>query len=112
MIVWIVHMLLLGGVIFALAETLPRVRVASYGTALLVAVVYSIANMLLFWVLAVLTLPLMLLTLGLFSLVINAGLLWVTDELIEGFEIEDTLHLAIMAVAITVANVIIRALLF
>jgi len=111
MIHFVIHMLLLGGVIFALAEALPRVRVESYGWALAVAVVYSIANALLFWVLAFLALPLMILTLGLFSLVINAFLLWLTDQLIDAFEIEDLFTTAVMAVLITIANMIIEWLL-
>ncbi len=111
MIAFVIHMALLGGVIFALAEALPRVRVENYWWALLVAVVYSLANTLLFWVLAFLALPLMILSLGLFGLVINAFLLWLTDQLIDAFEIDDLFTTGVMAVLITIANMIIQWLL-
>ena len=44
MIDLILHLLLLGGFIFLLAELVPGIRVTSYGTALLVAIVYGIIN--------------------------------------------------------------------
>lgn len=107
----ILNIVLLSGVIFAIARMLPGIRIKNYTTALIVAVVYSILNFLFFWVLAIISLPVMVLTLGLFTFVINAGLLWVTDKIIEDFEIKDTLTLFIAAFLITVGRWIIRALL-
>lgn len=40
----LLHILFLGGVIFFLAESLPGLRVEGYGTAIIVAVVYSLIN--------------------------------------------------------------------
>ena len=57
-------------------------------TALIVAVVLSLLNALLKPLLILLTLPVTVLTMGLFLLVINAGLVLLADRLIEGFEVD------------------------
>ena len=100
----ITHFLLLGAVIFAVAEMMPGVEVRSYGTALLVAVIYGLINVTVGGALKLLALPFMILTLGLFTFIINTGLLWVTDKLIEDFEIEGIGTTVGAAVVITVTD--------
>tara|TARA_A100001037_G_C14674141_1_gene424423 strand:- start:12 stop:347 length:336 start_codon:yes stop_codon:yes gene_type:complete len=100
----ILHFLLLALVIFAMAETMPGFEVPSYGTALMVAVVYGLINVTLGSLLTFLSLPFVILTLGLFTFVINAGLLWITDQLIEDFEIDSIKTTLIAAVVITVSD--------
>ncbi len=108
---FIVKILILGGLIFVLAETLPRVHVRSYLTAVWAAVVYSVLNMLLFWVFAFLTLPLMIVSLFTFGLVINAFFLWMADKFVGGFEIDGIGPTFGVAVIITIANIVLNALL-
>ena len=108
----VLHALGLAGVIFLVAEFFPRIHCKSFGTAIIVAVVYGAANYLLFWILALFALPLMVVTLGLFAFVINAALLWVTDQIIEDFEIEGTGTTIAAAVVITLANVLLRWILY
>lgn len=105
MISLILHFLLLGAVIFVIAETLPRVHVDGYGTALIVAIVYGLINVTLGTVLMILSFPFMIITIGLFKLVINIFLLWITDQLIDSFEIEDMGTTIIVAILITIADV-------
>ena len=57
MIDLILHFLLLGAVIFFLAESLPGMHCEGYGTALIVAVVYGLINVTLGTVLKLLSLP-------------------------------------------------------
>lgn len=85
----LLNLLLLALAIFAVAKLLPAIEVRGFGTALAVAAVYSIINLLLGWLLVLVTLPLIFLTFGLFKLVINAFLLWVTDKLLPGFHIRN-----------------------
>jgi putative membrane protein len=66
---------------------LSGVTVSSFGTAVVVAIVLGIVNGVLGPVLVVLTLPLNVVTLGLFSFVIIAGLVMLTDALIPGFKV-------------------------
>lgn len=70
-----------------LAYLLPSVQVASFGTAMLVAVVLGLINILVKPVLVLLTLPVTLLTLGLFLLVINGVMFLLADKLVDGFHV-------------------------
>lgn len=107
MIGLILHFLLLGAVIFVIAQSLPRVHIDGYGTALVVAIVYGLINVTLGTVLMILSFPFMIITIGLFKLVINTFLLWLTDQLIESFEIEDIGTTIIVAVMITAADIVL-----
>lgn len=102
------NILLLSVAIFIVARMMPRIHVESFWTVLLVALVYSVINFLVGWLLALLALPLMIITFGLFKFVINAFLLWVTDKLIEDFEIEDISTTLIAAILITVIDSVLR----
>ena len=107
----IIDVLVTGGLLYVLASALPGVRLKSYGTAVIVAVVYGLLNYLLFWLIALIAFIPMMLSLGLFGLVINAFLLWVTDKLIDDFEIDSVRTTLIMAVLLTVGKFILRVLL-
>lgn len=104
MIEIILHVLLLAGFIFLIAESIPRIYIAGYGTAVLVAVVYGLINVTLGTVLKILAIPFIIVTVGLFLLLINTFLLWLTDQLIEDFDIEDGATTFIAAVLITFAD--------
>jgi putative membrane protein len=80
---WIVNALAL----LALPYIVPTIQVAGFGTALLVAVVLGLINALLRPLLVLLTLPVTLLTLGLFIFVINALLFQLAGALIDGFHV-------------------------
>jgi putative membrane protein len=100
----ILHLLLLAVVIFALAEALPGIHVASYGTAVLVAIVYGLINITLGTVLKVLAIPFIIITVGVFLVLINTFLLWLTDQLLEEFEIEDMGTTFLAAIVITLSD--------
>ncbi|MFQ5631916.1 MAG: phage holin family protein [bacterium] len=104
----LLNILLLSAAIFVVAKILPGVRLKSFATAIIVAIVYSIINFLLFGIIAFLTLPATILTLGLFIFVINAFLLWLTDKFIEDFEIDGIFTTLIAAFLITVINNILK----
>lgn len=102
------NILLLSVAVFAVSKALQRIHIESFWTALVVALVYSVINFLTGWLLMLLALPFMILTFGLFKLVINAFLLWVTDKLVEDFEIEDIPTTLIAAVLITITDGLLR----
>ena len=76
----IIDVLLNAGLLYVLAAVLPGVRMKSIGTAVVVALVYGLLSYFLFWVIALITFIPMILTLGLFGLVIYTFLLWLTDK--------------------------------
>lgn len=83
LLVWMLNAVAL----LIVAYILPGINVASFGSALIAAVVLGLLNMLLKPVLQLLTLPLTIITLGLFLLVINALLFWLAGSLLKGFEV-------------------------
>jgi putative membrane protein len=64
------------------------VHVAGFGTALIVAVVLGLLNIFIKPILVVLTLPVTIVTLGLFLLIINAILILVCTKIVGGFTVD------------------------
>jgi putative membrane protein len=107
----IINILILSVAVFLVAQLLPGIRVKNFFTAVIVAIVYSMINFLTGWLLILLSLPFMIITFGLFKLVINAFMLWLTDKLMDDFEINDLLTTFIGAFLITLVDSGVRWLL-
>ncbi len=105
------NLLLLSVAVFIVANVMPGIKIKNIWTSLWVALIYSLINLLAGWLLRFLALPLIYITLGLFTFVVNAAMLWLTDHLIDDFEIEGLLNTLIAAFLITVINGILRWLL-
>lgn len=75
-------------VAFGLAYLLDGVYIKNFTTALWLAVVLGLLNAIVKPILVILTLPITVVTLGLFMLVINAGIILIGDDLIEGFRVD------------------------
>lgn len=73
--------------VLLLAHLLPGVYVQNTWAALLVALVLGLLNIFVKPLLVLFTLPATILTLGLFLLVINAVIIMLCDELVDGFEV-------------------------
>ncbi len=84
---YILKILLTAIAVIILSKILPGVEVDSYTTAIWVAFLIGILFTFLKPVLVVLTLPVTILTLGLFLFVINAGLILIADNWIDGFSV-------------------------
>lgn len=76
-------------VIFVLASLMNGIKIKSFFTAIGVAVVLAIVNTILKPIILLLTLPLTVITLGLFVWVINAWMVMITDRLINGFKVDN-----------------------
>jgi putative membrane protein len=84
----ILRFLLSGLAVVLAAYLLPGVHVEHYGYALLVALVLTVVNWIVKPILIVLTIPITVLTLGLFLLVINALMILLVDSLVPGFSVD------------------------
>ena len=82
---WVLSALALLGV----AYLYSGVTVASFGAAMWAALVIGLLNMLVRPVLVVLTIPITIVTLGLFLFVINALMFWAASGLLQGFHVKD-----------------------
>lgn len=83
LLVWLLNSVAL----LVVAYILPGVAVASFGSAMIAALVIGLLNMLVKPVLVFLTLPITILTLGLFLLVLNALLFWFAGSVLSGFKV-------------------------
>ena len=107
----IINILILSAAVFVVAHFFSGIRIKNYVTAVIVAVVYSVINFFIGWLLVLISLPLLLVTFGLFKLVINAFLLWITDKLVEDFEIKDFFTTVLAALCITLVDSAIKWIL-
>ena len=73
--------------LIAVAYLLPQIEVSGFYIALIVAVVLGMLNLVVRPVLVLLTLPINILTLGLFLWVINGFLFWFVATFVEGFAV-------------------------
>jgi putative membrane protein len=82
-LLWILNAVAL----LAVAYMMPSIHVASFGSAMLAALLLGLVNAVLRPLLLLLTLPVTLLTLGLFIFVINGLMFWLAGSMIEGFAV-------------------------
>jgi putative membrane protein len=83
----IIRWLLLAAALLLVAHLYPGVTVASYGAAMVAALVLGLLNTLVRPLLVLLTLPVTLVTLGLFLFVINALMFWSAAGVLSGFNV-------------------------
>ena len=83
LVVWLLNTLALA----AVAWLLPSVGISSPGAALAAALVTGLVNAVVRPLLVLLTLPVTVLTLGLFIFVLNGLLFWAVAELVPGFQV-------------------------
>lgn len=83
LIVWLINT----AALIAVAYLMPSVSVASFATALVAALVLGLVNAVIRPILVLLTLPVTVLTLGLFIFVINGLLFWAVGSFIAGFHV-------------------------
>lgn len=104
---WVLNALAL----LAVAYLLPNIHVASFTSALVASLIIGLVNILIRPVLIVLTLPITVLTLGLFILVINGLLFYFVGQSLQGFHV-DTLAAAVLgALLYSVFSWLLTALL-
>lgn len=77
---------------------------AGWQTALLVALVWSVITMVIRPVLSILTLPITILTLGIFSFVLNALLFWAMTLIVPGFSVAGFLPALLGAAILSIFN--------
>ena len=81
LVVWLINAVAL----IAVAYLMPGIAVASFGAALVAALVLGLVNAIVRPILVLLTLPVTILTLGLFIFVLNGLLFWMVGSWLQGF---------------------------
>ncbi len=88
MLKMLLHVVATAGAILLIAHFIPGIVVASFTTAVIVALVWGLIGLTVKPILTLLTLPITILTLGLFSLILNALLFWLVSVFVPGFSVE------------------------
>ncbi|MFP4847095.1 phage holin family protein [Winogradskyella sp. PE311] len=107
----IIRLLLNALAVFILAHVLNGVSVDGYVGAIIVAVVLSILNLLVKPFLVILTLPVTILTLGLFLLVINALIILLADKLIDGFGVSSFWSALLFSILLSILQSLLQSFL-
>lgn len=89
------------------AEFVPGITVDSALTAIIAALVIGVLNTLVRPILVILTLPITILTLGLFIFVINALIFWFTASFIDGFTVSGFLPALIGSCIVSVVSTLL-----
>lgn len=89
------------------AYVLPGVVVNDFWTAVWLAVVWGLINALFKPVLIILTLPINILTLGLFTFVINGFIVWLASWLVSGLSIANFWWAILFSVVVAVFNAVL-----
>ncbi len=84
----ILYFVVMSAAMLGISKLLPGFQVTGWGPALVATFVLGIVNVIVKPILFVLTLPLTIVTLGLFLFVINAICLWLTALLVPGFRVQ------------------------
>jgi putative membrane protein len=100
----LVKLLLNALLVFALSWALPGVEIASFWTALVVAVILGFLNIFVKPFLVLITIPVTLLTLGLFLLVINALVILMVDWIVDGFTVDNFWWALLFSLILSVMN--------
>lgn len=83
----IIKLLLTALAVVLLAQILPGVTVESYGSAVIVAIVIALLRLIVKPILVILTLPITIVTFGLFLLIINAIIILMAGYFVDSFEV-------------------------
>ena len=97
--------------IYFVAYLLERVEVASWGAAFFAGAVLTLINTLVKPVIVILTLPLTIVTLGLFYFVVTAFCLWLASQLVPGFLVQGFFTTVFASILVSLFSTLIGSVL-
>lgn len=96
--------------VFITSYILPGVRLDNFITAIIVAVLLGLVNAIIKPILIFLTLPVTIVTLGLFTFVINALMILLVDSLVEGFSVANFWWALLFSLIFSIVSSFLRSL--
>ncbi len=107
----ITKFILIALAIMGIAWLIPGVEVVSFTSALWVALLLAILNLIVKPILIVLTIPVTIITFGLFLLVINGLMIWMARAWVQGFVVETFWKAILFSILLSAATYFIERLL-
>ena len=108
---FILRILLTAAAVLLIANFLSGVHVESYTIAILVALVLSLLFAFLKPIVVLLTLPITIVSLGLFLLVINTLLIMLADKVVSGFSVDGFWTAMLFSVLLSIAESLLYSLM-
>lgn len=109
MVAFFAHLLITAALLLLVANLVSGVRVAGWGPAFLGAIVLGFVNAFVRPVMFLLTLPLTVLTFGLFLLVVNAFMLWLVAALVPGIQVRGFGPALLGSLLLTILNLAVAS---
>ena len=106
----IANLLINGLAVFIAAYLLNGVHIDSFITAVIAAVVLGITNTIIKPIFLVLTLPINILTLGLFTFIVNALMILLVSSIVSGFEVDSFLWAFLFSIVLSLVNIFLKSL--
>ncbi len=110
-LIFFAHLIITAALLLVVARLVHGVKVEGWGAAFIGALVLGLANAIVRPVLVVLTLPLTIVTLGLFLLVVNALVLRLVGALVPGIKIEGCAPAVWGSLVLALLNLAVEALI-
>ncbi|MFA6375883.1 MAG: phage holin family protein [Candidatus Paceibacterota bacterium] len=98
----LINWLIMAIAVIVSAYILPGVTLSGFGAALLVALVLGLLNVFIKPLLLILTLPINILTLGLFTLVINAAIILMASAIVPGFKVAGFWYAMLFSIVLSI----------
>lgn len=107
----LLHWVMVSAMLLLLANLLPGITITSFQVAMIAIVIFSIINILIRPVLLLLTLPINFLTLGFFTLIINAFLFMVGSSVVQGFFVDGFISALLGSTLLSVTSSLIETIM-
>jgi putative membrane protein len=107
----LIRILITSGLVLLIAHFMPGVHVDNFTTALIVAIVLGLLNIFIKPILVILTLPVTIVTLGLFLLVINAVIILLCTNIVGGFHVDSFWTALIFSIVLSLLQSIMNGIL-
>jgi len=111
MVLFLAHLFLTAALLLLMANIVKGVKIAGWGSAFIGALVLGLVNAFVWPVMVLLTLPLTVVTFGLFLFVVNALMLWLMAALVPGIRIEGFGSALLGSLVLSLLNLAVSALL-
>ncbi len=100
----IVRLLILIAAVYVASYILPGVRIDSFSSLFVVAVILGVVNTFIKPILVILTLPLTIITFGIFLLLLNGALVLLIDLLVPGFSVASLISAILFSIVVSLVS--------
>lgn len=107
---FLINLLISSLAVFASAQVIPGVVIDNFTTSVVVAIILGVVNAIIKPILIIMTLPINIMTLGLFTLVINALMVLIVDSLVRGFSVSGFWTAMLFSVVLSIVSLVLFAL--